>query len=62
MTHTWEPHQQSPRAVVIFMHSLNGHTALCGELAKELTAAGMVVTGYDFKNFGQSGGSHRGML
>lgn len=44
------------------MHSLNGHTALCGELAKELTAAGLVVTGYDFKNFGQSGGSHRGML
>lgn len=63
MMHFWEPPENvKPRAVVVFFHSLNGHASMCGELAKELAKDGIVVAGYDFKNFGQSEGPHRGML
>jgi hypothetical protein len=35
MMHFWEPPARiKPKAVVVFFHSLNGHTAMCGELAK----------------------------
>lgn len=39
---------------MVTYHGLNGHTALSGKLAKELSDLGIVVAGYDFKNFGAS--------
>lgn len=35
---------------------------MCGELAKELASDGIVVAGYDYINFGQSGGEERGKV
>lgn len=35
---------------------------MCGEMAKGLAADGIVVAGFDFKNFGQSEGEKRGLL
>jgi hypothetical protein len=53
MTHYWEPHSGvKPKAVVIFFHSLNGHTSLCGEMARSLASDGIITAGYDFINFG----------
>ena len=55
MTHTWEPPKNvKAKAVVIFLHSLNGHTGTSGELANHLVSDGYIMTGYDFVNFGQS--------
>jgi alpha-beta hydrolase superfamily lysophospholipase len=61
MTYLWEPTAQ-PKAIVIFFHSLNGHIGMCGELARQLVGRGIIMAGYDFKNFGQSEGPNRGML
>lgn len=55
MTHLWEPAKGvKHRAVVVFFHSLNGHASMCGEMARQLAANGIVVAGYDFVNFGES--------
>jgi len=55
MTHTWEPPKNvKPKAVLIFFHSLNGHTGTSGELASHLVGDGYIMTGYDYVNFGQS--------
>lgn len=49
MMHFWEPPQGvKPRAVLVFLHSLNGHTSMCGEMAQDLARNGIIVAGFDF--------------
>lgn len=63
MTHTWEPPLHKKRkAIVVFLHSLNGHTGTFGEVASALAAEGYLMTGFDFVNFGQSESPRRGCL
>ena len=52
---SWEP-ENKPKAIVCLVHGLGEHVGRYTHVAVDLTKAGYVLTGYDLRGHGKSGG------
>ena len=52
---SWEP-DETPRAVVCLVHGLGEHSGRYAHVGKAFVEAGFVLTGFDVRGHGKSGG------